>query len=148
MRFAPFGLTCFAGPRPLRVWPRATREGPKTQAGWSFAGGSWRWHGRPIAIRPLTDERGPRPALAQRRVCTLSRTSHQRGVEFVERSNVDLRLVPRTRNRVAVRAAQHPDRPHAERAGTHEILGRVISNIRGVSRDHAERVERPLKRER
>src|SRR5882724_8000759 len=33
-------------------WPRAEID---SQAEWFSAGGSWRWHGRAIAIRPLTD---------------------------------------------------------------------------------------------
>src|SRR4051812_44178095 len=47
-------------------------------AGWSCAGGSWRWHGPWVAIRPSTDERRAQTRGASKRVRGLLRVAPPR----------------------------------------------------------------------
>src|ERR1043166_3051247 len=76
-----------------------------SQAEWSFAGGSWRWHGRPIAIRRSTDGGRGETRIASARLGVLPRAPRKSGIrrgwtwnanaQRSERARSDRRSIPR-----------------------------------------------------
>ena len=55
-----------------------------SQAEWSFAGGSWRWHGRPIAIRRSTDGGRGETRIASARIGVLPRAPRKHVNDLIE----------------------------------------------------------------